>query len=72
MAAADYTALDADILKAIEAGARTFAAIQGHARTSIGTTRAFRDIDRRLQALRKRGLIEWSRAGGWQFVEKEG
>ena len=53
--------LDADILKAMGEGERHFHRINA----SVGGIHTFRKVDRRLQALRKRGLIafnkkEWS------------
>lgn len=79
----DYTALDAAILEAIKTnGQITFASLERlqpvgaialgleHAshEQPIKRKPAFRFVDSRLQALRKKGLIAACR-GGWSMVE---
>lgn len=57
-----YDALDAEILDAIDKGVRTFTAIHNRveALTKPHSLRNhFRVTDRRLQALRKRGLVRF-------------
>lgn len=80
-----YAVLDAEILAAIAANQRTFIAIENCksvrtessflAATSGELADAWRIVDRRLQALRKAGRIQHSRAsksnpdGGWTLAE---
>jgi hypothetical protein len=69
-----YATLDDQILEAVRLGARDFAAISSRCAAErdrlarlLGTPPdlAFRLVDRRLQALKRRGLIE-HRGGGWR------
>lgn len=68
----DYTTLDRLIVEKIRGGARTFNEIDtGHvtdeaAILANGNGLNFRYIDRRLQALRKKGLIRYSTSEKWQ------
>lgn len=76
MARNDYTALDAAIIKGIEAGAVTFAALVSLVKElakphTEGTRSPFptppgRVVDRRLQALRKRGVLSFGK-GKWSI-----
>lgn len=80
----NYTALDAAILQAIAQKSHTASSLQAELAPRIKTllpsddpgavaTTLMRTIDRRLQALRKRGIIKFDRsAGGWQLVSTEG
>lgn len=68
----DYTYLDMLIQKRIADGNNTFSKIDGgevykQAQWLEGQTKssAFRIIDRRLQALRKKGLIKYTTAEKW-------
>lgn len=72
-----YEKLDSLILDKIKDGAREFANIDTQdvhleaLRLQGETSKpAFRHIDSRLQALRRKGLIEFKRPGGWAVVEK--
>lgn len=74
-----YDTLDKLIIEAITAGATAFGDIDTGAaaaeavrlqREEQPTKPAFRHIDARLQALRKKGLIEFSRCGGWKLKEQ--
>lgn len=74
-----YDALDKLILDAVTAGAQSFGEIES---TDAGVEAKrlyaedpkgkppFRHIDSRLQALRKKGLIEFSRSSGWKLGEQ--
>jgi hypothetical protein len=61
----DYSDLDSHITEAISAGADTFCAIHTKARADGRFNhyglRLYRAIDRRMQALRKRGVIEFNK-----------
>lgn len=70
----NYDKLDMLIFEAIKAGARTFSAIQTDSvmdecrrlKTEIGTNQHHsRALDVRLQAIKRRGLIEFKRPIGW-------
>jgi hypothetical protein len=64
----DYSALDAHILKSIGAGNSRFADI--HLSGHSGQEFTERETDRRLQALRKKGLIEFLPRGiGWKLAK---
>lgn len=74
-----YSKLDRLIIEHIQAGYNTFGLLQGgkvlaeaklHAKIvdSRGDDNAWRVIDRRLQALRKRGLILFQ-SGRWSVVQ---
>jgi len=54
-----YQDIDDKIISAVRGGKTTFTDILSH----VGGE--FRVIDRRLQALRKRGLLMYSRKTGW-------
>ncbi len=58
----DYRDIDEKILLCVTAGRTTFLAIQGEFATGV----PFRTIDRRLQALRKRGALKYNRKTGWR------
>jgi hypothetical protein len=69
-----YASLDAEIVKAIRDGRRTFSEIRysdvykaAEAVTKPGAE-PWRTIDRRLQSLRKRGIIKYNN-GRWSAVE---
>ena len=67
----DYSELDAHILKSIGEGNNTFAKI--HLSGHSGKEYTERETDRRLQALRKKGLIEFTKRGvGWTLPKKAG
>lgn len=76
----DYADFDQKMLSLIEAGTNTAAALIHalDAEAKALTTKAgeeFRVIDRRLQALRKKGLIIWERHGSqvvWVVVRFKG
>ena len=66
----DYTAFDAKLLARIKESPATFSSLSTHMDAEaqeIATYKydAFRVTDRRLQAMRKRGLIEYSAKTGW-------
>lgn len=66
--ARDYTDFDKKMLALIDAGTRTAAALttalDADAKPLMNQpNEEFRVIDRRLQALRKKGLIAWERRG---------
>ncbi|WP_394551536.1 hypothetical protein C1N58_12515 [Pantoea sp. SGAir0180] len=69
---ADYTYLDMLIQESVASGNNTFAKIDSgdvHNQSKLLEqeikSEAFRIIDRRLQALRKKGLIKHSKAEKW-------
>lgn len=65
----DYAALDKKLLRAIASGKCKFAAIC----LAVGVephADEFREVDRRLQALKKRGLIEYKRGSGWGVLDR--
>ena len=69
-----FTQVDQLIIDQIRAGKKTFQALQAPsvmaaAETLRADAPAWRVVDRRLQALRKRGLIEWNARNGWSIVE---
>lgn len=83
--ARDYTKLDELILKALRAGARQFDAIRegevdaeckrlsadaNGALSKQAEDDAFRHADRRIQALKKAGKIQFAKGagGGWSIV----
>lgn len=64
----DYTAFDKKLLAHIEAGRNTMAALSSSLEDDAKPFASkpgeeFRVVDRRLQALRKKGLIAWERRG---------
>ena len=66
--AKDYTEFDKKMLSLIATGTNTAAALTTALTTEAQTLmnspkEEFRVIDRRLQALRKKGLIAWERRG---------
>lgn len=67
MAKTDYTALDEHILDSIGRGNHRFVDIHlsGHNRGSFTE----RQTDRRLQALRKQGKIQYNHKQGWTLVK---
>jgi hypothetical protein len=73
-----YDKLDLLIYEAIKAGANEFASVhvgdvhQESLKISVATGRpAFRIVDARLQAIKRRGLIEFNRRrGGWVIKDK--
>jgi hypothetical protein len=54
--------IDEKILLCVHGGRTTFSAIRGAFPLSLN----FRVIDRRLQSLRKRGLLTYTRKEGWK------
>lgn len=71
---ADYTKMDQLIIEKIKDGANTFSKIDGgsvydEAKSIAMATGgdSFRVIDRRLQALRKRGVIEYTTKEKWRM-----
>ena len=77
--AKDYTTLDALILRRCAAGPVTFNVLRFNdeieeAAYDVATPDRFGDrdgwrvVDRRLQALRKAGLLTYSRADGWRAL----
>lgn len=68
-----YTEFDAALLLHISTGAKTLEALNPVLKElakphCIGSTPTFRIIDRRLQALRKTGLIVYNSKTGWSIV----
>ncbi len=66
----DYTDFDKKMLSLIEGGKNTAAALtaalDGEAKLLTSLPKEeFRVVDRRLQALRKKGLIAWERRGSF-------
>lgn len=70
-----YAELDRQILEAVRLGARDFAHISNRCaaerdrialQLGVGPHMAFRIVDRRLQVIRRQGLIE-HRGGGWRI-----
>lgn len=64
--------LEQKLLCAIVAGTNKFdllCAAVGKNPSSSGQSEEFREVDRRLQSMRKRGLIEYSRQGGWRALK---
>lgn len=76
MSKPDYTAFDAELLRLIKAGRNRMMMLDGHkpllemAKPFCGRAIVFpwRVIDRRLQALRKAGKIEFN-GKAWEIVE---
>lgn len=71
----DYTQMDELIISKIKSGSRTFSAIDGgdvyeEAKriAMVSGGESFRVIDRRLQALRKSGLIQYTTKEKWSAV----
>jgi hypothetical protein len=68
----DYTEFDAQVLARIRAGVNSFVGLQAsdlrkQAEALVGNKDdAWRLIDRRLQALRKKGLVVYERKTGWR------
>lgn len=72
--------LDGELLRLIRMGYRTFAELQSRATMRMAQDLAtpnysgYRDgsrvIDRRLQALRKKGLITFTHGHGWGIAEE--
>lgn len=78
---ADYKNFDAKLLERIQRKAANFTQLSTYmnadaeaiVRAQGGNDRdAFRVTDRRLQALRKRGLIKYAGKSGWSVASKEG
>ena len=75
--ARDYTDFDKKMLALIDAGTKTAAALttalDAEAKPLMNQpNEEFRVIDRRLQALRKKGVIAWERRGAfvvWSLVK---
>lgn len=70
-----YAELDRQILEAVRLGARDFAHISARCAAErdrialllgVAPHQVFRIVDRRLQAIRRQGLIE-HRGGGWRI-----
>ncbi|ALS64917.1 hypothetical protein [Pandoraea apista] len=75
-----YAELDAAILKSVSGGYVTYSyLISKHGRLAdslakpdhVGERNGWRLIDRRLQALRKRGEITFSRKEGWTIAASQ-
>lgn len=74
----EYKELDAALLAAIRAGVSAFSALLADPPVHAETSRmalwhggdAFRYADRRLQALRKAGAIQYARSTGWVTAGK--
>ncbi|MFA7557199.1 MAG: hypothetical protein WCZ20_05300 [Hydrogenophaga sp.] len=70
-----YAEIDDLILKAIGAGRNTFCAllsgpaVRQAAAAADSQAEDWRVVDRRLQALRKKGAITYIRAAGWSLVK---
>lgn len=74
MAQDKFAEIDQLIIEQIRSGKKTFTAImeprlRSEAEPFRGDAPTYRVLDRRLQALRKRGLISWSARTGWSVVE---
>lgn len=78
---ANYKSFDAKLMERIQRKAANFTQLSTYmnadaeaiVRAQGGNDRdAFRVTDRRLQALRKRGLIKYSGKVGWSAVAQEG
>lgn len=72
----DYTKLDAAILEQLLAGNKKFVGLSVRLEaiaTPFASEKAepWRVIDRRLQALRKTGLVSYSRVEGWAVTSPE-
>lgn len=77
-----YEALDSMLLTAIKAGANQFCMMTTREIATVADTLAkprrdgvregWRVIDRRLQALRKAGVIKYSRKPGWTVTSSQG
>jgi hypothetical protein len=71
-----YEEIDAAILKSIESGKNLFHAISldvtnvTHPLAEATGAEEWRIVDRRLQSLRKKGKISYSRADGWEIVKE--
>jgi hypothetical protein len=63
-----YEAVDAEIISCIRSGRRTFSEMGTAKATAEPMGEGWRIVDRRLQSLRKRGLIEYV-SGSWREVE---
>ncbi len=66
----NLSSLDIEIINAIRSGNTNFFRIENYIKTRLDTWQKqdrmfFRRIDRRLQAMRKSGLIAYSRKTGW-------
>jgi len=78
MSAPDYSLLDAEIVVEIGRGNRTFnglqAKLEGSAKAFCKTPKdePFRVIDRRLQALRKKGKVGFDSKLGWRMRAADG
>lgn len=82
MSRPDYTDFDAQLLNLIKVGRNTFTQLEGHkpliemakpfciAVRSRYAPEPFRIIDRRLQALRKAGKIEYG-SGKWRVIDAQ-
>ena len=79
IAARDYTEFDKKLLELLDNGTNTAAALtnalDAQAKLLMGQPGdEFRVVDRRLQALRKKGLISWTRRGSsvlWSTTQGE-
>jgi DNA-binding HxlR family transcriptional regulator len=60
---AELAVVDQQIVEAVRRGARQFYAIR-----SVCQNLEFRLIDRRLQSLRKHGILKYSRANHWELA----
>ena len=61
--------MDTALLRILAGGPKHFDAIRAGMVIAPADEQAWRQIDRRLQALRKRGLIASSRKLGWSLVQ---
>ena len=73
----DYSALDAAILEALESGPKPFHLLTGRLAQLTqplakpdrhGESSGWRVLDRRLQALRKAGMVISDRKTGWRLL----
>ena len=66
----NLSSLDIEIINAIRSGRTNFFRIEEHVKTKLDEWQKrdrmfFRRVDRRLQAMRKAGLLAYSRKDGW-------
>lgn len=71
---ADYTKFDAALLALLAGGMRSFAGLAAQlnaqaAAFCTGRQEPFRVVDRRLQALRNKGLVAYNTKTGWNLVK---
>lgn len=69
MSKPDYTEFDAELLAHIKSGNKRAQLLKMAEPFCTKDTPDWRILDRRLQALRKKGVIRHSTARGWEIVE---